>query len=130
VKRTDLEGLGESAAERLRKEEEDGIRGRGSLARAKSADRAWSLGCVIEETDLVGKPRNWDVRSSNCCRNRDDCESAPLSDSVSCFSKASMPSRIESSDRDMWPSWEFGSRLRLMARCRSSRDSLMWSARR
>ncbi len=44
MKRTDFEGLGESAAERLRNEEVDGFRGRGSLARAKSAESAGSLG--------------------------------------------------------------------------------------
>lgn len=30
----------------------------------------------------------------------------------------------------MWPSWVLGERLRDMARCRSRRESLMWSARR
>ena len=30
----------------------------------------------------------------------------------------------------MVPSWELGSRFREIARCRSSRESLMWSARR
>lgn len=45
-------------------------------------------------------------------------------------SRASRLSRKDSSDREMWPSWEFGSRFREMARCRSSRESLMWSARR
>ncbi len=78
----------------------------------------------------MGNPRNWDVKSSNCCRNRLVCESLSSPESVSCRSKASMPSRIESSDREMWPSCELGSRLREMALCRSRRDSFMWSARR
>ena len=30
----------------------------------------------------------------------------------------------------MVPSWELGSRFKEIARCRSSRESLMWSARR
>ena len=46
------------------------------------------------------------------------------------FSKASMPSRIESRDREMWPSWELGSRFREIARWRSRSESFMWSARR
>jgi len=46
---------------------------------------------------------------------------------VETFSK---PSRRESKERDMWPSCEVGSRFREMARWRSRRESLMWSARR
>lgn len=42
-KRTDLEGLGE-LPERFRKDDEEGTRGRGSLARAKSAARAGLFG--------------------------------------------------------------------------------------
>lgn len=42
----------------------------------------------------------------------------------------SRPARKDSREREMWPSWEFGSRFREMARCRSRRESLMWSARR
>lgn len=38
MKRTDFDGLGLFAPERLRNEEEVGARGRVSLARAKSAD--------------------------------------------------------------------------------------------
>lgn len=41
-----------------------------------------------------------------------------------------MPERNCSSDRDIWPSCVFGERLREIARCLSSRESLMWSARR
>lgn len=41
-----------------------------------------------------------------------------------------MPDRNCSMDREICPSWLLGERLREMARCRSSRDSLMWSARR
>lgn len=44
MKRTDLEGLGESPAERFMNEDEDGMRGRMSLALAKSEERAGSLG--------------------------------------------------------------------------------------
>jgi len=65
-----LDGFGELLPGRLRKDDEEGFRGRGSFARAKSGDRAESLGCDISEIDLDGKPRNWDVRSSNCVRKR------------------------------------------------------------
>ena len=58
MKRTDLDGLGDSLLERLRKDEEEGFRGRGSLARAKSGDKAVLLGCESNEVDLEGKPRN------------------------------------------------------------------------
>ena len=69
VNRTDFEGLGESGPVRFRKDDEEGFRGRRSLAWAKSAARAGSLGCEIEEkVAWVGKPRNWDVRSSYCFR--------------------------------------------------------------
>lgn len=59
VKRTDLEGLGELPSARL-KDEDEGMRGRGSFARAKAGERVGSFGCwVVEEEDtLVGKPRN------------------------------------------------------------------------
>lgn len=56
-------------------------------------------------------------------------ESVESSRAASC-SAASMPSLMESSDREMLPSWVLGSRLRDMARCLSSKESLMWSARR
>lgn len=65
---TDLSGLGESAAERLRKEDEDGFRGRIFFAAAKSGERAGLLGWETDGLEVVGKPRNWDVRSSNCLR--------------------------------------------------------------
>lgn len=42
----------------------------------------------------------------------------------------SSPSRKESSDREICPSCEVGSRFRDIARCLSSKDSLMWSANR
>ena len=61
--RTDFEGLGE-LPERFRKDEEEGTRGRGSLARAKSAERPGLFGWNLEGVDLVGNPRNWDTRSS------------------------------------------------------------------
>ena len=51
---------------------------------------------------------------------------SPLSSKRACsFSKASMPSRIESSDLEMCASCELGSRLSDMARCRSRSDSLI-----
>lgn len=68
VKRTDFDGLGEVPLERL-KDEVDGMRGRRSLARAKSGESAESLGWFVEEADLVGKPRNWEVRSSYWVRS-------------------------------------------------------------
>ena len=59
VKRTDLERLGESVAERFMNEEDEGIRGRVSLAWAKSDDKAGSLGWLtVDEVDFVGNPRN------------------------------------------------------------------------
>ena len=78
---TDLSGLDESVAERLRKEDEEGFRGRIIFAAAKSDERAGSLGWETDGLEVVGKPRNWDVRSSNCLRR-----SAALGDvsDVSC----------------------------------------------
>lgn len=56
---------------------------------------------------------------------------SPLSSKrVCCCSTASMPSRKDSRDLEMWPSWELGWRFRDIARCRSSSESLMWSAKR
>lgn len=70
VKRTDLEMFGD-CAERLRTEEE-GVRGLGDLAWAKSVLREVSLGfVVVEEVVAVGKPRNWEIRSSNWDRRRE-----------------------------------------------------------
>lgn len=64
-KRTDLEGLLELPV-RFRKDEEAGSCGRGSLGRAESAERTGgSFGLNHDEVDLVGNPRNCDVRSSN-----------------------------------------------------------------
>jgi len=54
VKRTDLEML----------------RGRVLLAEAKSGSSAGVFGSEMAEGELVGKPRNWDVRSSNWVRRR------------------------------------------------------------
>lgn len=51
-------------------------------------------------------------------------------DSSPAFSRASRPSRNWSSEREMWPSWESRASLSVFARCRSRRESLMWSARR
>ena len=45
-------------------------------------------------------------------------------------SMASTPSRMDSSERDILPSWADGSRLRDMALCRSKSESFIWSARR
>lgn len=43
---------------------------------------------------------------------------------------ASIPSRIDSSDLDMFPSCVCESRFNVVALCRSRRDNLTWSARR
>lgn len=59
----------------------------------------------------------YDVSPASCNRTR----------SAVTFSS---PSFSESSEREMWPSCEVGSSLSDIARCRSSKDSLMWSARR
>jgi hypothetical protein len=50
--------------------------------------------------------------------------------SSACDSRDSMPDRNCSSDLEIWASWALGERLSDMARCRSSKDSLMWSDRR
>ena len=50
--------------------------------------------------------------------------------SWTCDSSDSMPERNCSRDREIWPSWLLEGRLRERARWRSSRESLMWSARR
>lgn len=73
MKRTDLDGFGESAPGRFSNEDEEGFRGRRSSAWAKSAARAGSFGCDIEDVDWLGKPRNWDVRSSYCFRRSVAC---------------------------------------------------------
>ena len=57
-------------------------------------------------------------------------ESPASSSRVRSFVTPSRPSRKESRDLDMCPSWEFGSRFSEIARCRSRRESLTWSARR
>ena len=74
-KRTDLLGLGEVVAEpgfRLRKEEGVGLGGREGfwVACAKSSAKEGSLGWVV--VDVLGNPRNWEVRSSYCVRRRED----------------------------------------------------------
>lgn len=65
---TDLSGLGESVGERFRKDDDEGFRGRIFLAAAKSGERAGSLGWEMDGLEVVEKPRNWEVRSSNCLR--------------------------------------------------------------
>ena len=121
----------------MRKEDDDGFRGRIFFAAAKSGERPGSLGWESEGLEVVGKPRNWDVRSSNCFRR--SSELGNVSGPASCsrldqtyessfppdLSNASTPSRIWSNDLEMCPSWELGSRLREMARCRSSNESLI-----
>ena len=74
-----MSGLGESAGERLRKDDEEGFRGRILFAATKSGERAGSLGWDTEGLVVVGKPRNWDVRSSNCFRRSVELESAFVS---------------------------------------------------
>jgi len=64
VKRTDFEVFGD-CAERLRTEEE-GVRGLGDLAWAKSGLSEGLLGfVVVDEAVVVGNPRNWEVKLSN-----------------------------------------------------------------
>ena len=70
VKRTDFEGLGEVTVGRFNEDGDEGCRGCGSLAWANSGLKAGSLGCNLVEEDVVGKPRNWEVKSSNCDRKR------------------------------------------------------------
>lgn len=70
MKRTDFEGLGDVPPVERLKDEEDGMRGRRSLARAKSSVRAGLLGWVIDVVDVDGKPRNWDVKSAYWVRRR------------------------------------------------------------
>ncbi len=54
---------------------------------------------------------------------------SPVSENRVCStSRVSMPSRIDSRERDMWPSWELGSMFREIALWRSRRESLIWSA--
>jgi len=50
--------------------------------------------------------------------------------SSTCDSSDSMPERNCSSDREICASWLVDGRLSETARCRSSSDNLMWSARR
>jgi hypothetical protein len=57
-------------------------------------------------------------------------ESPPCSNRSRSFVTPSKPSRIDSRDLDICPSWEFGSRFKDIARCRSRRESLIWSASR
>ena len=138
VKRTDFEAL----------------RGRVLLAEAKSELRAGVFGWAIAEVELVGKPRNWEVRSLSWVRRRaawswrllealKECQQkqsrrrmpgtygSPFASSLAASaSVASMPSRNNSSEREMLPSCAEGSRLSEIALWRSRRESLMWSARR
>lgn len=126
MKRTDLEML----------------RGRVLLAEAKSDSRAGVFGSEMAEGELVGKPRNWDVRSSSWVRRRvawsrrllealrsrqseqsraafemyGTYESPFASNRAASACVASMPSRIDSREREMLPSCAEGSRLREMAR--------------
>ena len=57
-------------------------------------------------------------------------ESPACSNRARSFEMPSSPSRSESSDLEMCPSWELGSRFNEIARCRSKRESLIWSASR
>ena len=50
--------------------------------------------------------------------------------SSTCDSRDSMPDRNCSREREIWPSWLLEGRLRERARWRSSRESLIWSAKR
>ncbi len=77
VKRTDFEGFGDVPVDLL-KDEEEGMRGRRSLARAKSGVRAGLFGWSVEEVVLEGKPRNCEVRSSYWLRRRWICSCRSL----------------------------------------------------
>jgi hypothetical protein len=57
-------------------------------------------------------------------------ESPLCSSRTRSFVTPSKPSRMDSRDFDICPSWEFGSRFNDMARCRSRSESLIWSASR
>lgn len=83
-KRTDFEGVGEEGFGERLKEEDEGIRGRVSFARANDGEREGSFGLFIEDWEVVGKPRNRDVRSSNWVRSCWD-DSLRLEDRVLWF---------------------------------------------
>lgn len=56
---------------------------------------------------------------------------SPVSDNrILSWVTFSSPSRSDSSDREICPSCDVGSRFNDIARCRSNKESLMWSARR
>ena len=86
------------------------------------------VGCLILEVwSLITAEESMLALRYSICERTD--ESPPSRKRASC-SSASTPSRIESSDLDMCPSWEVGSRSSDIALWRSSRDNLMWSTRR
>jgi len=117
----------------LRNEDDDVTRGC-SEALAKSLEREGSFGWeMVEEVVSVGVPWNCDARSLYCfikaCsvseRVRDVDVSPASSNRIRSFVTASSPSRRESSDLEMCPSCEVGSRFSDIARCLSRRDNLM-----
>lgn len=57
-------------------------------------------------------------------------ESPDCSTLVYWLFRPSNPSRNDSSDLEIWPSCDVGSRFKETALCLSSRESFMWSARR
>lgn len=100
------------------------------FAAVKSGVREGLFGVarVVEEEDARS---NCEVRSASWVRRRGSWEVMDSSGlSWTCDSSDSIPERNCSSEREIWPSWLFGERFREMARCRSSNESLMWSASR
>jgi hypothetical protein len=97
------------------------------FARAKSSLRVGSLGVdSVVGMDEVLLPWNWRERSLYWVRrlSRDSVSEERVA-------RDSMPSRKDSREREMLESCDgFGSRFSEIARWRSKRESLMWSARR
>lgn len=121
-------------------------------AAAKSEVRDGSLGLVRvgddeeasdEESNCAVSSDSWERRRGSCdiieLRGRllaIDVEWGPWAVAYSsgmsstCDSSDSMPERNCSRDLEIWPSWLLEGRFSDRARCRSSSESLMWSARR
>jgi len=121
----------------------------GCCAAAKSGEREALFGEVRVAEGLAPLEANCVVRSVSCVLRVEswswsELESVSLGfeaaglevleerettyasgECSSWLSSASMPERKESSERDIWPSCEFGERFREIARCLSSRESLI-----
>lgn len=100
-------------------------------ARAKSSSSSGSLGEVkVDDAEAEASVDSvpWNCRDSSLYWVR-SCDSCSVSEDR--VDSDSIPSRNDSSDRDMLESVEgLGSSFSEMALCRSRRESLMWSARR